>query len=174
MPFPNLNFCQCGSGNVTSGLISQFIMDVITYPCWDWIIHFIARGPYVYIDSHYRDKRVIDQQLSSIDDLSVYEMFNPLGNADDIQPWPRQGDGMMPNTILATVYWQKWRLDQPRSMRWHVVRKNDAMLIRHGLEESKSLYVYSFVEYVPSRIFVWNINIYCSESNCMNYARDTI
>ena len=32
---------------------------VITYPCWDWIIHFIARGPYVYIDSHYRDKRHI-------------------------------------------------------------------------------------------------------------------
>ena len=49
-------------------------------------------------------------------DLFVYEMlfFNPLGNADNIQPWPRQGDGMMPNTIIATVCWQKW-LDQPRT-----------------------------------------------------------
>ena len=111
--FPNLIFCQCGSENVSLGLISQFIMDVITYPCWDWIIHFIERGPQV--NWFPLQRSAYDWSTLIIYDLSLYEMFfiNPLGNADDIQPWPRQGDGMMLNTIFVTVYWQK-RLDQPR------------------------------------------------------------
>ena len=73
---------------------------------WLKLIHCSKRGTQVY---EFPDKIVIDQHSSSMTDLSVYGMLflDPLGtgSAKDIQPWPSQGNGVIPSTIFSRVCW---------------------------------------------------------------------
>ena len=45
-PFPNFNGCAVDFWKLISDFMPYFIMDAITYPCWDWSLSlFVKEGP---------------------------------------------------------------------------------------------------------------------------------